>query len=102
MTTPSRSVGALNFFFVNIIFFSFDYLHNFMSCNHDLYNFMSCNHDLYNHLGERRGSISLAGSDASSSLVPGTTRTRRMSTTKIVDTRPKHLMLGDFELANVV
>jgi hypothetical protein len=63
---------------------------------------MSCNHDLYNHLGERRGSISLAGSDASSSLVSGATRTRRMSTTKIVDTRPKHLMLGDFELANVV
>lgn len=50
--------------------------------------------------GERRGSISLAAGDASTSHAP--TRTRRMSTTKIVDTRPKHLMLGDFELANVV
>ena len=45
--------------------------------------------------GERRPSISVAGSEIS-------TRTRRMSTTKIVDTRPKHLILGDFELANVV
>jgi len=59
---------------------------------------MSCD-----HLGERRGSISLAGSDASLSTAPSTTRTRRMSTTtKIIDTRPKHLMLGDFELTNVV
>jgi len=44
----------------------------------------------------------LAGSDASLSTGFNATRTRRMSTTKIVDNRPKHLMLGDFELANVV
>jgi len=33
---------------------------------------------------------------------PTATRARRMSVAKVVDTRPKHLMLGDFELANVV
>ncbi len=44
----------------------------------------------------------MAGSDASLSTGFNATRTRRMSTTKIVDNRPKHLMLGDFELANVV
>ncbi len=63
---------------------------------------MSCNYNLFNHLGQRRSSISLAGSDASLSTGFNATRTRRMSTTKIVDNRPKHLMLGDFELANVV
>ncbi|CAF1598639.1 unnamed protein product [Adineta ricciae] len=45
----------------------------------------------------RRPSISLTNNDSSG--VPAT-RTRRMS--KVVDTRPKHLILGDFELANVV
>lgn len=53
-------------------------------------------------LGERRGSITVASSETSLLSVPGSTRTRRMSTTKVVDSRPKHLMLGDFELANVV
>ncbi len=60
------------------------------------------NDDLHYRLGERRGSISLAGSDASVSTAPNTTRTRRASITKVTDTRPKHLILGDFELANVV
>ncbi|CAF3886479.1 unnamed protein product, partial [Rotaria sordida] len=53
-------------------------------------------------LSEKRGSMSLASSEASLLTVPGSTRTRRMSTTKVIDQRPKHLMLGDFELANVV
>ena len=53
-------------------------------------------------LGERNGSLSLAGSETSSLTAPSTTRARRNSTTKIIDNRPKHLMLGDFELANVV
>ncbi|CAF0988850.1 unnamed protein product [Rotaria sp. Silwood1] len=53
-------------------------------------------------LSERRGSMSLASSESSLLTVPGSTRTRRMSTTKVIDQRPKHLMLGDFELANVV
>jgi hypothetical protein len=43
--------------------------------------------------------MSLANSEASGS---GATRTRRMSTNRVIDTRPKHLILGDFELANVV
>ena len=51
---------------------------------------------------ERNGSLSLAGSETSSLTAPSTTRARRNSTTKIIDNRPKHLMLGDFELANVV
>ena len=50
--------------------------------------------------GERRGSISLANSDVSGGHAPA--RQRRMSTSKVVDNRPKHLILGDFELANVV
>lgn len=44
----------------------------------------------------------MASSESSLLSAPGTTRTRRMSTTKVVDQRPKHLILGDFELANVV
>mgnify|MGYP006892785366 CR=1 FL=1 len=53
-------------------------------------------------LAERHGTTSLANSDASVSTGVSTTRTRRMSVNKIVDTRPKHLMLGDFELTHVV
>ncbi|CAF0843803.1 unnamed protein product [Adineta steineri] len=47
--------------------------------------------------GGRRPSISSTNADSTGTTVP---RPRRMS--KVVDTRPKHLILGDFELANVV
>ncbi len=40
--------------------------------------------------------MSLANSEG------GAARTRRMSTNRVIDTRPKHSILGDFELANVV
>lgn len=53
----------------------------------------------FSSIGERRPSISLTNNESSGA---GGTRTRRMSTTKVVDNRPKHLILGEFELANVV
>ena len=53
-------------------------------------------------LGERRGSLSLAAGDASLPATHANPRARRMSTSKVVDNRPRHLVLGDFELTNVV
>lgn len=53
------------------------------------------------HLADRTGSLNLAGSDASISTTTSTAR-HRMLTNKLVDNRPKHLILGDFELTNVV
>ncbi len=76
MATPARSTGALMICLIVINkYFKTD------------------------SIGERRPSIPMANSDSS---MPNAARTRRMSMAKAIDTRPKHLILGDFELANVV
>ncbi|CAF3183181.1 unnamed protein product [Rotaria socialis] len=51
---------------------------------------------------ERHGSFSLADSEISVATTTSTVRTRRSSANKIVDNTPKHSILGDFELANVI
>ncbi|CAF3789579.1 unnamed protein product [Rotaria sp. Silwood1] len=53
-------------------------------------------------LSEHRGSISLATSEASLTTASSTNRASRMSTSKTIDNRPKHLILGNFELSNVI
>ena len=46
--------------------------------------------------------MTMAGSESSLLTALSASRTRRVSTTKLIDNRPKHLTLGDFELTNVV
>ncbi|CAF1335593.1 unnamed protein product [Rotaria sp. Silwood1] len=53
-------------------------------------------------LSEHRGSISLATNEASLTTASSTNRASRMSISKTIDNRPKHLILGNFELSNVI
>lgn len=57
---------------------------------------------MFTWLDERQGALPLAGSEVSFSNSSNNDHGRRTSINKQVETIPKHVIIGDFELTNVM